>query len=538
MTMAGRQAHIESLARRELAKGQRPTALADWVGAAYVAGRSDEHRKNYGLYLTPPAVADLMAGMIEPKAESVRLLDPDAGAGVLLCAAVEHLVAHPYRPRAIELTACEIDADLCALLRLVLNRAITWAAEQGVAVTAEIRQQDFILANAPALDGNSPERFDVVIANPPYFKIGKGDPRAVAARSVVHGQPNIYGLFMAVGAALLHPGGDFVFITPRSFASGPYFKLFRECFFDLVRPVRTHIFGSRREAFSRDDVLQENVILHAVRDDRWMTRPGRRSFTISSSAGVADLDRRLEWSADIADILDIDEPGSVFRLPSSPEDGTVLRLVDGWAGSLHAYGLEISTGPVVPFRATEWLAERRNGSTVPLIWMNHVRAMELHWPNGTRKPQHIVSAHGSRRLLLPNLNYVVLRRSSAKEERRRLTAAPLLSETTTAPLIGLENHLNYIHRPGGTLSKDEAWGLAALYNSALFDAYFRCINGNTQVGATELRAMPLPPIERIVALGRRVQGACDPLATIDELVMDMTTDDRGDIVAHKDEAVA
>lgn len=528
MTTAVRQTFFDAMASPEVAESQSPTAFADWLGSAYANGRSDEHRKGHGLYLTPPKVARFMAAMIEPRAGTMRLLDPAAGAGVLLCAALERLVAHSDRPREVDLVACEIDADLCGPLRRVLDRAVAWAAERGVSVTVEIRRQDFILANAHALDRTGDDRFDLVIANPPYFKIGKDDPRALAARSVVHGQPNIYGLFMAVGVALLKPGGEFVSITPRSFASGPYFKRFRTTFFDMMRPLRVHLFGSRREAFSRDAVLQENVILHAVRDDRWLDRTARPALAMSSSAGAADLDAREEWLGDFADVLDVRASDIVFRLPSSPEDERVMRLVDGWNGSLRAYGLEISTGPVVPFRATRWLAGEPGGSTVPLVWMSHVRAMDLHWPNGTRKSQHIVDDPGSRRLLLPNRNYVVLRRFSAKEERRRLTAAPLLAGALDAPFIGLENHLNYIHRPGGALSDDETWGLAALFNSALFDAYFRCVNGNTQVGATELRVIPLPPLDRIAALGRRVRCLSDPLAVIDSLVMNLATDRSAD----------
>src|SRR5277367_3586652 len=101
---------------------------------------------------------------------------------------------------------------------------------------------------------------------------------------VVHGQPNIYALFMAVTASLLRNGGEFLFITPRSFASGPYFRLFREKFFAAVRPVGVHVFGSRREAFGRDEVLQESIILKGVRDDGW--QHSRKSFglNITSSA--------------------------------------------------------------------------------------------------------------------------------------------------------------------------------------------------------------------------------------------------------------
>ncbi|MCK6580788.1 MAG: SAM-dependent methyltransferase, partial [Anaerolineae bacterium] len=103
--------------------------------------------------------------------------------------------------------------------------------------------------------------------------------------------------------------------------------------------------------------------------------------------------------------------------------------------------------------------------------------------------------------LLPNKNYVLLRRFSAKEERQRLTAAPYLADFDT-PVIGIENHLNYIYRPGGDLSPEETQGLAALLNSSLMDTYFRRFSGNTQVSATELRALPLPPLELIIELGR------------------------------------
>ncbi|HET8852349.1 MAG TPA: hypothetical protein VFN02_07475, partial [Ktedonobacteraceae bacterium] len=64
--------------------------------------------------------------------------------------------------------------------------------------------------------------------------------------------------------------------------------------------------------------------------------------------------------------------------------------------------------------------------------------------------------------------------------------------------------LNYVYRPGGTLSYEDAIGIAAFLNSTLVDRYFRITNGNTQVNATELRKLPLPSWERLTRIGERV----------------------------------
>jgi adenine-specific DNA-methyltransferase len=102
---------------------------------------------------------------------------------------------------------------------------------------------------------------------------------------------------------------------------------------------------------------------------------------------------------------------------------------------------------------------------------------------------------------------VLLRRFSTKDDQRRLIAAPLLKEDLQFEWIGIENHLNYIFRPGYPLSADEAFGLAGILNSSLLDRYFRTCNGNTQVGAAEIRAIRLPPLEAIARLGRALRSA-------------------------------
>lgn len=502
---------------------ERPVAYAERIGGCYAMRRTERQRKATGLFLTPAVVADFMARQVAAEGKVVRIIDPAAGAGILCCAVAEALVFRRPKPCAIELVAYEVDNDLIAPLRAVLDYLAGWCRGYGVTVAVRVEALDFVMANAGALRpcGLFPAQsegrdFDVVIANPPYFKLGKHDPRATAVPEVVHGQPNIYALFMAVGAALLRQRGSFVYITPRSFASGPYFRRFRSVFFGMIRPTAVHLFGSRRDAFRRAAVLQENVIVSGIRQDGWQGNDAAASLAISTCFGVDDIERSRIREVSVNAVFASDD---VLRLPICDDDDEALALVDSWPSNLGDLGWDISTGPVVPFRAPALVARKGEvpASHVPLLWMNHVRAMRTMWPLHRHKPEYIARA-GAEKLLVPNRNYVLIRRFSAKEEPRRLTAAPYFADDLRVPALGLENHLNYVHRRGSGLSADEARGLAVLYNSRLLDTWFRAVNGNTQVSATELRSMPLPAHDTIVTLGRQAKRLAEPTVELDALV--------------------
>ncbi|MCK5328193.1 MAG: Eco57I restriction-modification methylase domain-containing protein, partial [Candidatus Latescibacteria bacterium] len=450
----------------------------------------------------------------------------------LSCALCEKLAERPTGPKAIDIEAYEIDLPLADCLEVCLLYAKQWLQARRITLNFTVNTDDFVMTQAKSLDSsltlfpvqNSEDApFDIVISNPPYFKISKSDPRARAAAAVVHGQPNIYALFMAISASLLKPGGELVFITPRSYAAGPYFRLFRKRFFETMKPEAIHLFGSRHDAFGRDEILQEHVILRARRSDGWHVRPNNAVVKVSSSAGINDLSRPDKRDVLLSEVLDFASKDKVLRIPIAEEDDDVARIVGSWPGTLHTYRLEISTGPVVPFRAVSLITESGHvpKTHAPLLWMQNVTSMRVEWPTKARsKGQYIVTNAASTPLLVADKNYVLLRRFSSKEQARRLTAAPFLAGKLNSPCIGLENHLNYIYRPGGVLTEEETYGLAALFNSTLLDRYFRTYNGNTQVSATELRAMPLPPLDVIVEIGRRALSLHASNERIDALIED------------------
>ena len=498
-------------------KDERPAIYADRLGQDYASSSSIDHKKNFGQYITPVEVADFMSLQLVPKNTSLKILDPGAGTGVLSCSLCETLCRISSKITTIELVAYESDKCLLPYLEKSFDYLCLWLKARKVILNYHISNKDFVLDNANALgdlsnyfgiEDTEYQKYDFVISNPPYFKIPKSDQRAKVAASVVHGQPNIYALFMAISASLLKKEGELVFITPRSFTAGPYFRLFRERFFSMVKPKFLHLFGSRYETFDRDSILQENIIIKAQKDGVQHKGSYDDYVIISFSEGLKDLQNTVKRKIKLSEIIDLESKNKVLHIPISLKEENVIKLVQSWEGNLHDYGMEISTGPVVPFRATVFIAEKESQKEpyAPLLWMQNVKPMIVQWPISTRKQQYIKICQESTRLLVPNKNYVLLRRFSAKEQGRRLVAAPYSANTINTQLLGLENHLNYIYRPKGELSPEEIYGLSALYNCSLLDQYFRTFNGNTQVSAIELRGIPLPPLDLIKSIGRYIMS--------------------------------
>lgn len=479
-----------------------PVVEADNLGAEHF--KNILNKEDLGQFFTPVSIAGFMASFLEvPSKESIRILDPGSGTGVLAAAAVKELVNRKNENlKTIDLDLYEVDFDLKDKLTTSMRHLKDWCSNYGVLLNYAIHWEDFILSNGHSIndqtifDSNS-KLFDIVISNPPYFKISKDDPRAKICNSIVHGQPNIYALFMGVSASLLNSEGQFLFITPRSFASGQYFKLFREFFLKKINIKKVHQFSSRTDAFDRNQVLQENVIFYG----RAGESQKHNQITVSTSFGKGDLTTSKSFTTSFSEVL-IDPSQKMIALPSDKFELDLLALFKNWTNSIDKMGLKISTGPVVPFRSTDFLLEKASSKAVPLLWIQHVSNLQVKFPlSSFRKQQWFSNEESSSKLLVKNQNMILMRRFSPKEDLRRLSVAPLFKVHFEYKYIGLENHLNYIYNPLGDFSEIELLGLTGFLSSKVFDTYFRITNGNTQVSATEIKSVKLPNASQINEIG-------------------------------------
>ena len=286
-------------------------------------------------------------------------------------------------------------------------------------------------------------------------------------------------------------------IIPRSFCNGPYYKSFRKLLLKRTVIEQIHLFGSRKSNFSEDNVLQENVIIKLTRES-----PTLHKVKLSWATDL-NLTDYHEYILPSTEIVKPDDTELFIRIPEELPTNCSTRS-EAVNCSLKVLDLSVSTGPVVDFRARQFLSAMPQTGTAPLIYPLHLHFSECKWPQ-----QHPKKANGifinelTRKMLFPTGYYCVVKRFSSKEEPRRITASVVSPDDfQNSQLIGFENHLNIFHQSRKGLEKNIAYGLMVFLNSKVVDRYFRTFNGHTQVNATDLRQMHYPSRKNLEALGQ------------------------------------
>lgn len=497
-------------------------ALPEWVDANRVSVSNTLDpvlRKQLGQFMTPAGVARFMASMFTHRRKSVRLLDAGAGMGSLSAAYVDSLRNVGSRAGGdIEVTAVEIDALLCEYLQSTLDNCAERCRSAGIGFKSRLIGRDFMeyavdeAVGDGLLDARRLARFDAAILNPPYAKINVNSSHRRLLRLLGIEATNLYSAFMAVAIRMLKPGGQLVAITPRSFCNGPYFRQFRQMLVTEMSLRQIHIYESRKDAFRDDAVLQENVILHAVKS---AAPPSSVRITTSSSARHIDLTvREVPYSQ----VVRARDPEAFIHVTTSDADDCLAELVLRQPRNLAALGLNISTGRVVDFRAREHLRQQPAADSVPLIYPAHFHEGFVKWPRADgRKPNAIFAGPATDNLMASSGTYVLTKRFTSKEERRRVVAAIYDPERVggSFSVVGLENHLNYFHADGQGLEPQLARGLAAYLNTTAVDRYFRQFSGHTQVNATDLRSLRYPDASTLRRMARKVGDRINDQVSVD-----------------------
>lgn len=468
--------------------------------SAFLESMPKSKRKRIGQFFTSVETARFMAGMFDISTvnNQIFVLDPGAGTGVLSVAFMERVISECSSVKIL-LTCYETDSEVLPILRGNLEYAKSKHPSQ---IEYRIMEDDYILSQGNDFDENllsseNPMKYDYVIANPPYLRVMRDHPTAMAMPKVVHGAPNLYFLFAAMSLFNLKYNAEMVYIIPRSWTSGAYFKAFREYLLTEGKIDQIHLFVSRDKVFNAEDVLQETMIIKVRRTH---LKPKEVMITSSNSCNdFADITKlKVPYDAVVSG-----EDLYVY-LPTSEEEIEVIKKINTYHTTFPEEGVRMKTGIVVDFRQWGELRKEPGDHILPLFYSQHIKDGRVnHQPSGKEYDWIIDEKPG---LIQKNKNYVFIKRFTAKEERRRLQCGVYSpSDFKEYKYIGTQNKINFVDKVDGTeMDAQTTYGVYALLNSTLFDMYYRILNGSTQVNSTEINSIPVPPASMIKKIGEQI----------------------------------
>ncbi len=469
----------------------------------YIDNMPKKERKKYGQFFTSMETARFMASLYEIPADKqcVTVLDAGAGSGILSCAFIEWLERFDTI-REIELTCYENDRNVLELLKDNLEyckkhstKSVKYKIQTENYITSQYLDFNYLLGGNP-----DPPKYDYVIGNPPYMKISKNAPEATAMPKVCYGAPNLYFIFAAMGLFNLKDDGEMVYIIPRSWTSGAYFKRFRQYFLTEGKLEHIHLFVSRDKVFDKEDVLQETIIIK-VRKTR--VDPAQVKLTSSRS------------NKDFAELTSLTVPYNIVvsggdyyvYLVTNNEEVEVLQQLHKFNQTLPDIGVKMKTGLTVDFRNRDILRDEEEDGAIPLFYSQHIKQGKVQFPI-QKDHEYVVTEQ--RGLMQDNKNYLFVKRFTAKEEPRRLQCGIYLAKNYPQyTKISTQNKINFIDGILGEMSEFLVYGLYVIFNSTLYDEYYRILNGSTQVNSTEINSMPVPDIESIQEMGRMLMKSKD-----------------------------
>lgn len=453
-------------------------------------------RKSYGQFFTSKETALFMVSLFDLTEynTNISILDPGAGSGILSIALLERLNGTSIK--SVSLVCYENDDKIIPLLKENLEYA---SQNVSFKLKYEIKTVNYILDNEIDYNGMigfnpDPFKFDIIIGNPPYKKIPKDALEAYAMSDICYGAPNLYFLFTEMAMFNLKENSEMVFIIPRSWTSGAYFNAFREKLFSDGVIEHIHLFISRDKVFEGENVLQETMI---IKLRKTTIKPAYISITTTKSN--SDFTEITSFKAPY-DIVLSGKDKYVYLVTNADEVNTLQQL-NKWDNTLPSLGLKMKTGLTVDFRNREALRDVAEETAVPLFYSQHIQSGKVIFPIGKEYEYLVTDQSG---LLQKNANYLFVKRFTAKEEHRRLQCGVYLSRRFPAyKQISTQNKINFIDGSKG-LSECVVYGLYVLFNSTLYDSYYRILNGSTQVNSTEVNSMPVSPISIIESMGKEL----------------------------------
>jgi adenine-specific DNA-methyltransferase len=224
----------------------------DLIDEVYSFLVTQQYRRKYGQFLTPPDIAEFMSKWALSKGAR-KVLDPGVGSGIFLSQVFQLLKSEKdFHLTGIDidsalLNACFIRLKLLGLdmnkLRLVKGDFLTWEDE---------------------------DKYCSIICNPPYIKF-HGFNRDIVKKIAqefdvqITQLTNIYALFFIRAVKFINPGGRIAFITPSEFLYTGYGQELKRFLLKNFKVEAFILVGLEKEIF--ENVMTTGLITFLIKEE-------------------------------------------------------------------------------------------------------------------------------------------------------------------------------------------------------------------------------------------------------------------------------
>ena len=463
------------------------------LGNMYTMLLPNSYRANNGIYYTPPMLAERLLDLLAAEGADwakANILDPACGGGAFLVTVANRMLGD-YRIKELpaetklshleqHLAGIEIDKFAGWLTQVLLDIIVyPEAVAAGRRIKAVIKAKDTIKY---AL--GEERKFDVVVGNPPYGRVTLDEDTRKAYERSLYGHANLYGLFIDASLRLKKPEGLVGFVTPTSFLGGKYFSKLRDFLSQTAPPLAIDFVAVRAGVF--DQVLQETCLVTFGQNAEKSVTTSK----ISIESNTYNIERIGSFK-----VKNGTDPWIIAR---EPAEAYIVNRVTNIKTTLNDYGYKVSTGQLVWNRLKGQISELPKDGSKPIIWAEAITADgRFTFDYQYRNKLQYIMVNDKQDFLICNKSAVLVQRTTAKEQNRRLLAC-VLPQAFIDEWNGVvvENHVNIVHSVTDCPSiSPEA--LSLILNSQIVDRVFRCLSGSVAVSATELHALPLPPVKNL-----------------------------------------